>query len=319
MRHILVVALFVGISTTSGWARIGETIEQLTKRYGTASHLHDEEGGLTVVEFNKGSVILTFELLDLKAEGLEAKGLINKAEAEVIMARSIPTQTFTIDANPATPFSDSYVFWLSYTFSNGSEAVYYKFKDSEPGQAVVIIMTPKKQAYDKWRKERKEANQNNEANRKIDLLEKPETAITKTNVLNHTNTPPTIFRDLSAISGGSQMGQDASFASMATALGRYQHKLYLAIGSRWNLKVQQTMAQIGKDSVMVRFHVNADGFITDIDICEGNPNSILGIITGDAIQQVGTLIGPFPADLKAEMPNGFDWQLRFKISEGDSK
>jgi hypothetical protein len=235
------------------------------------------------------------------------------------MARNIPNQTFTVDVDPTTPFSDSYVFWLTYTFSDGSVAVYFKRKDSESDQAVVIITSPKKQAYDKWKKEHKKTDQNTEANRKIDLLEKPETAITKTSVLNHTNIPPTIFRDLNAVSGGAQLGQDASFASMATALGRYQHKLYLAIGSRWNLKVQQTMAQQGKDEVLIGFHVDPDGFITHQEIIEGKSWSILGIITEDAIQQVGTLIGPFPADLKAEMPNGFDWQLRFKISQGDSK
>jgi len=125
--------------------------------------------------------------------------------------------------------------------------------------------------------------------------------------------PPDIFRDRSAVSGGAQMGQDASFASMATALGRYQHKLYLAIGSRWNLKVQQTMAQIGVDRVVIRFRVNPDGSLSDLDIVQGNPNSILGVISGDAIQQSSGLIGPFPADLLKEKPNGFPWQLAFRI------
>ena len=125
--------------------------------------------------------------------------------------------------------------------------------------------------------------------------------------------PPDIFRDRSAVSGGATMGQDASFASMATALGRYQHKLYLAIGSRWNLKVQQTMAQIGVDRVVIRFHVNSDGSLSDLDIVQGNPNSILGVISGDSIQQSSGLIGPFPADLLKEKPNGFPWQLAFRI------
>lgn len=125
--------------------------------------------------------------------------------------------------------------------------------------------------------------------------------------------PPDIFRDRSAVSGGAAMGQDASFASMGTALGRYQHKLYLAIGSRWNNKVQLTMAQIGVDRVVVRFHVNADGTISDLDIVQGNPNSILGMISADSIKQSSDLIGPFPADLKAEKPNGFPWQLAFRI------
>ncbi|NBS13955.1 MAG: hypothetical protein EBT57_03940 [Verrucomicrobia bacterium] len=125
--------------------------------------------------------------------------------------------------------------------------------------------------------------------------------------------PPDIFRDRSAVAGGAQMGQDASFASMATALGRYQHKLYLAIGSRWNQKVQQTMAQIGVDRVVIRFHVNPDGTLSDLDIVQGNPNSILGVISGDSIQQSSGLIGPFPADLLKEKPNGFPWQLAFRI------
>jgi len=125
--------------------------------------------------------------------------------------------------------------------------------------------------------------------------------------------PPDIFRDRSAVSGGAQLGQDASFASMATALGRYQHKLYLAIGSRWNLRIQQTMAQIGVDRVVIRFHVNPDGSISDLDVVQGNPNSMLSVVSADSIQQSSNLIGPFPDDLKKDKPNGFPWQLAFRI------
>jgi len=125
--------------------------------------------------------------------------------------------------------------------------------------------------------------------------------------------PPDIFRDRSAVSGGAQMGQDASFASMGTALGRYQHKLYLGIGSRWNLKVQQTMAQIGVNRVVIRFFVNPDGSISQLDVVQGDPNSILGQISGDAINQSSNLIGPFPDALLKEMPKGFPWQLAFRI------
>ena len=59
--------------------------------------------------------------------------------------------------------------------------------------------------------------------------------------------------------------------------------------------------------------VNADGTISDLDIVQGNPNSILGMISADSIKQSSDLIGPFPADLKAEKPNGFPWQLAFRI------
>ena len=124
--------------------------------------------------------------------------------------------------------------------------------------------------------------------------------------------PPDIFRNLSAVSGGAALSQDVSFATKGTNLNRYQHKLYLAIASRWNLKVAQTMAKIGADRVVVRFHVNADGTLSDIDIVQGNPNSILGTISADSIKQASNLIGPFPVDLKAENPRGFPWELAFR-------
>ena len=124
--------------------------------------------------------------------------------------------------------------------------------------------------------------------------------------------PPDIFRNLSAVSGGAALSQDVSFATKGTNLNRYQHKLYLAIASRWNLKVAQTMAKIGADRVVVRFHVNADGTLSDIDIVQGNPNSILGTISADSIKQSSNLIGPFPVDLKAENPRGFPWELAFR-------
>jgi hypothetical protein len=100
---------------------------------------------------------------------------------------------------------------------------------------------------------------------------------------------------------------------MGTALGRYQHKLYLGIGSRWNLKVQKTMAQIGVNRVVIRFFVNPDGSISQLDVVQGDPNSILGQISGDAINQSSNLIGPFPDALLKEMPKGFPWQLAFRI------
>jgi len=125
--------------------------------------------------------------------------------------------------------------------------------------------------------------------------------------------PPDIFRDRSAISGGAQTGQDASFASIGTALGRYQRRLYLGIGSRWSNTIQEKMAQIGVNRVVIRFFVNPDGSISQIDIVQGDPNSILGQISGDAINRSSNLIGPFPDALLKEMPKGFPWQLAFRV------
>ena len=108
----------------------------------------------------------------------------------------------------------------------------------------------------------------------------------------------------------------APFTPTYTALGRYQHKLYLAINSRWNMKVQQTMAQIGDNRVVIRFFVNPEGSISQLDFVQGDPNSVLGWISSDTINQSSNLIGPFTDALLEEMPDGFVWQLAFQLSVG---
>jgi hypothetical protein len=125
--------------------------------------------------------------------------------------------------------------------------------------------------------------------------------------------PPEVFCDRHAPESVIPPHQNASFAPEDPVFGRYQQKLYLAIGSRWNAKVAQTIASLGVDRVVVRFHVMPDGTISDLKVTQGNPNSVLAVLSKDAIEQSGGLIGPFPADLLKDKPNGFPWQLAFRI------
>ena len=312
--RVVAVVVFLVISTLElGQARIGDTIGELKERYGTASHLHDEEGGLTVVEYNKPPYLMLFKLLDLKTEGVEIQGVANDAEVEVLLARNVPAgTTFQLTDNPRTPYSSEFSDFKDYTFSNDVKAYSYRLKGAE--LYGIIIKSPKMQAFAEWTKEQKKKKKITEANEKIDAIESSSLeAVPRPKERDPSAPPPDIFRDRSAVSGGAAMGQDASFARMDTAIGRFQHKLYLAIGLRWNMKVQQIIEKIGADRVVVRFHVNADGSISDIDIVQGNPSSMLGIISADSIEQSMNLIGPFPADLKAENPKGFSWQLAFRI------
>ena len=312
--RVVAVVVFLVISTLElGQARIGDTIGELKERYGTASHLHDEEGGLTVVEYNKPPYLMLFKLLDLKTEGVEIRGVANDAEVEVLLARNAPAgTTFQLTDNPRTPYSSEFSDFKDYTFSNDVKAYSYRLQGAE--LYGIIIKSPKMQAFEEWTKDEKKKKKITESNKKIDALESPQSKVAIKDRESVFPPPPDIYRDLSAVSGGAAMGQDASFASMGTALGRYQHKLCLAIGSRWNLKVSQMKAKMPNlDRVVVRFQVNADGTVSDIDIVQGDPNSILGTISADSIKQSSDLIGPFPADLKAENPRGFPWQLAFRV------
>ena len=112
---------------------------------------------------------------------------------------------------------------------------------------------------------------------------------------------------------GSSKPDAPQFAQMGTELGRFQHKLYLLIGSKWNLKVQHTMEQIGTDRVVIKFHVNPDGKTSNINVVEGNPESKLATISKEAIAEGGNSCDQFSEALKKEKPNGFDWQLAYRI------
>lgn len=102
------------------------------------------------------------------------------------------------------------------------------------------------------------------------------------------------------------------FAQMGTELGKYQHKLYLLIGTKWTSKVANSMTGIGKDRVVIKFHVTPDRKVTDIKIVEGDPESKLAIISKEAIVEGAASSEPFSEAFKKEKPNGFDWQLAYK-------
>jgi len=291
-------------------ARLGETIEELTKRYGPAEKVYDEEYGITIVKYQKEGLEFKFDLIDFKAEGVHITGKINDKEAEVFMARNVPPGTsFQLVENPETPYRHHFDFWKSYAFSDKTSAHFCRPKQFNEGYSELVIETEKMQAFQKWKREKEEQKKLADANSKADRIESAKAPIEEVDA----SPPPEIFREKSAVSGGAQMGQDASFASMATALGRYKHKLYLAIGSRWNFKVQQAITNIEGERVVMRFHVNPDGSISDLAFKMGNPNSKLALISSEAVQQTCGLVGPFPSELLGDKPHGFDWSLAFRI------
>jgi hypothetical protein len=115
--------------------------------------------------------------------------------------------------------------------------------------------------------------------------------------------PPDIFRTRAG----------TEFAPLTSELGKYQHKLYVQIGTRWNQKIQETMTKIGTERVVFKFHVNPSGEIEKISIVEGNPDLKLATISEEAILESSGSCGGFSDALKKEKPNGFDWQLPFRI------
>ena len=115
--------------------------------------------------------------------------------------------------------------------------------------------------------------------------------------------PPDIFRTRAG----------TEFAPLTSELGKYQHKLYVQIGTRWNQKIQKTMTKISIERVVFKFHVNPSGGIEKISIVEGNAETKMATTSEEAILESSGSCGAFSEGLKKEKPNGFDWQLPFRI------
>lgn len=99
-----------------------------------------------------------------------------------------------------------------------------------------------------------------------------------------------------------------------TTVGRYQHKLYLAIGSRWNLNVRSILNESKPGRVIIQFDVKPNGKISNIVTVNGDSASKLAEVSADAIRLCSELIGPFPSDLLNEKPEGFTWKLSFRLN-----
>ena len=165
MRRIFVVGFLVLLPIEMGQARIGETIEQLTKRYGDASLLNDEEGGLTVVKYEKDGLVFTFSLLNQVAEALEIDGRISDSDAEVFIAKNCPNEKFTLSADSTS----GYEFFKAFHFKNGTTAYFYQL-DGHDNHSILRIKTKGMQEFEKMREEAIKKQGNQESNKKYQNL-----------------------------------------------------------------------------------------------------------------------------------------------------
>jgi hypothetical protein len=124
--------------------------------------------------------------------------------------------------------------------------------------------------------------------------------------------PPDLFWDRETKTGASQRGE---FASLSTPIGRYQFKLYRTIGERWveKLKEPSLASTLTVDRLLVRFHVQPNGALGEIEAVKGKMDSVLGRLTADSLEKASKAIGPFEPKLQKSYPNGFSWEVCFRI------
>jgi len=105
----------------------------------------------------------------------------------------------------------------------------------------------------------------------------------------------------------------SDFAPEGTELFKYQKRLYNFVGSKWKTKVSSNSLMINKnEKVIFHFTVRPTGEITNIELVHGDPQSLLALMSLDSIKQSSEVF-EFSDELLRESPNGFKWELSFKI------
>ncbi|WP_246189515.1 hypothetical protein [Methylacidimicrobium cyclopophantes] len=105
----------------------------------------------------------------------------------------------------------------------------------------------------------------------------------------------------------------ASPASRETELGRYKARMYRAIGSRWYLEVEQNMALLALGAVQVRFYVQSDGTIRNLQIVsEEGRTEVLRTISSDSVR-LSAPFEPFSEGMKTQLGGGFWEEITFTI------
>lgn len=150
-------------------------------------------------------------------------------------------------------------------------------------------------------------------------IEKQEPAATpatnqKENKPNQTSAPMSFAREKSQIRGSSQaeLG-DNSPEAKSSDLGRYKAKMFRAIGSRWYLMVDQQMSMLGIGGIKIKFFVQANGVIRDIQPASQNGRTeILENISIRAIRDSGPF-EPFSDQMKQQLGDGYWEEITFSI------
>jgi outer membrane biosynthesis protein TonB len=101
--------------------------------------------------------------------------------------------------------------------------------------------------------------------------------------------------------GAVGLAGDTSPAAMKTALGAYEQKVWVAVGSRWYPKIDNSQQLLGVGVVHIQFTIHSDGTVDTkvLDDVTGNMQ-ILSSISVNSIRESAPF-DPFPPDMVKEL------------------
>jgi outer membrane biosynthesis protein TonB len=121
-----------------------------------------------------------------------------------------------------------------------------------------------------------------------------------------------LSKSRSDIRGGGAPGHLPSPEARETELGRYKAKIYRAIGSRWYLNVEIAKADLAIGVIKIRFYVQANGVVRNVEVVEDTGGQMLRTISVRAIVDSAPF-EPFSDSMKAQLGDGYAEEFTFTI------
>jgi hypothetical protein len=105
------------------------------------------------------------------------------------------------------------------------------------------------------------------------------------------------------------------FISPSTPAGKYLLTLHRVIAVKWTKELSDpsVASTLIVDRLLVRFHVQPNGALGEIEAVKGKMDSVLGRLTADSLEKASKAIGQFEPQLQKSYPNGFSWEVCFRI------
>ena len=105
--------------------------------------------------------------------------------------------------------------------------------------------------------------------------------------------------------GGARPRLISSLDVQATPFGEYDRALIEAVQSRWyNLLDSQRFAEDRTGLVTVRFKLDSDGTVQDVEILENGVGAVLSYVCQAAIEEAAPF-GKWPDDMRREIGANF--------------
>jgi tetratricopeptide (TPR) repeat protein len=99
----------------------------------------------------------------------------------------------------------------------------------------------------------------------------------------------------------------------STEVGRYKLAFYQKVGRIWDDVAMIYGARLQAGRVVIKFRIQPDGSVADLRVTQGDADSTLAQVVRPILSKAVGQSGSFSRALKKESPDGFEWQLAFRI------